>query len=198
MPYLYMCLFPSCCFVSEPTTCHQDHPNLLCLDQISTEKEEDLNLMKSELLMQSPDRYQLPPYIDQIKKLRAIQPQGGSEPTDKEICRPILLASHTNQKAEVVPQPPESQQPVPFLKLLAGCEERLGLEEQLNTSIQDTSQQQDLQPGTDRGTKLVYREYVHTEHLNYLIMYTFASRKIFFPKVLTKIIVIFKSKISSL
>ena len=146
-------LFPSCCFVPEPT--YQDHPRS-CL--VQKEAVDVLDSRKIEHLNQYPDPYQLPQYVDQIRKLPVIQQQEVNEQADKEIGMPILLASHTNRKAEVILRSPECQRPVPFLKLLAECEERLSLREQLNEAIQDTSRQQDLQSGTGPGTKLVYRE----------------------------------------
>ena len=153
--FLYwLCLFPSCCFVSE-SMCQQGLPNSF-LGQRSMESIEDQDLAKSKHLMQSLDQFQLPQYVDPKEK-QPVQPLGVQGTMDKEVGQPVLLVSHMSPKEKATPPSLECQPQVPFLKLLLECGEKLGIREQSNKPIQDTSQPPDLQP----GMKLAFREYVY-------------------------------------
>ena len=105
---------------------------------------EDQDLVKNKLLMPSQDRSQQHLCANQREKQQAQRQEeaiGGI--LAKEAPSPV---SHTSQKEEAtVPQSPEYQPQVPFLKLLSECGEKLGIKDPSQKLTPDTSPQLDLQ-----------------------------------------------------
>ena len=125
--------------------CQQDLPNLILDHQVSMKTQsEDQALAKSKHLMPSQDQSQ-PPLCANRREKQQVQRQeearGGI--LAKEAPSPV---SHTSQMEEdTVPQSPEYQLQVPFLKLLSECGEKLGIKDPSQKLTPDTSRQLDLQ-----------------------------------------------------
>ena len=140
-------LFPSCCFVPEPT--YQDHLKS-CLVQKDAEAPDS---KKIERLIPYLDPYQLHQYVDR-KGLLLAQVQEDNTEMDKEICSRILLASLTSPKTEARRLSPKCRLPVPSQALLPECEERLVVSHEFHSSTRATSLLHDLLP----EKKLAYKE----------------------------------------
>ena len=149
MPLFVVCvyLFPSCCFVPEPT--YQDHLNS-CLVQKEVEASDS---KRTERLIPYPDPYQLHQYVDR-KELLLAQVQEDNTEMDREICSRILLASSTSPKTETRPLSPECRLLVPSQALLPECEGRLVVSHEFHNSTKGTPLLHDLLP----EKKLAYKE----------------------------------------